>query len=319
MGSRNFDLQYYATEKSYNDICIRRWTRHYDFSRFEADWQALRSGEKLQLRHIQELFDKQYTHFGHFWKEPSNLGQQLADRAISLSLSDSDEAGGPREQEMVEILFQTLESMEPASILLRCVHPTRFGIYSPPILAFLQIPVASPVQHYLEVCKELRCWSKHFHLKSAGETDRALWVFYEHAYGPQHLEQTAQLRESFENDRWVQERQAFNVLHKFLKSYPTIKQATFLAAVDPNLAGKIAGCHFERVLRSFTKIWDEDTSVRRVINRYVRMRRLPPDTREALQRVWDLRCDTIHSRKELTAPEAQQMIQTINRLLPPQH
>jgi hypothetical protein len=303
MRSENFDLKKYATVDSYNYICQKRWQKTYDLTRFEQTWRALRSGkELLQTHHVTELFSKKNAHFGHFWEQPANLQQKLAAAPISLVISDSDPPQGTQEQNLAEKLFSTLESMEAASVLLRNIYPMRFGIYSPLILAFLQIPVASPVQHYLDVCKELGGWREHFHLNSAGETDRALWVFYEYAYGPKRCEDYKLLRESFENDHWIQERQAFHALHKFLKSYDTMKQADFLAKIDSNLAGKIAGCEFERILRAVTgELTNNDMP--KVINLYVKKQGLPPSDGDALHWVWKRRIRTVHSKKDLSKVE----------------
>jgi hypothetical protein len=314
MPSPNFDLQKYATVDSYNYICLKRWQRTYELTRFEPTWWTLRSGKELQIRHVTELFSKKNAHFGHFWEQPADLQQKLAAAPISLVMSDSDPSQGTEEQDLVEKLFSTLESMEAASVLLRSIYPMRFGIYSPLILAFLQIPVASPVQHYLDICKELGVWRENFHLSSVGETDRALWVFYEYAYGPKHCEDYKPLRESFENDHWIRERQAFNVLHKFLKSYDTIRQAAFLAKIDPNLAGKIAGCEFERILRTVTGE-RTNTDMRKVINLYVKKQGLPLSDGGALNWVWQRRIQTVHSKKDLGKQEVVKMIKIINRIL----
>jgi len=315
MAPPSFDLGIYASKQKYDDICRRRWDRPYDLTRLEDDWKALGNGEPLRLRHVKELFDKERTPFGHFWEEPA-IPEEEPEEKISLVLSDSDQPGGAKEQELCRNLFSTLGSMEAASVLLRCVHPARFGIYSPPLLAFLQIPLAPPVEHYMEVCKELRLWRDQFSLKSVGETDRALWVFYEDAYGPKHTENPEQLRASFERDGWVRGRQAFNVLHRFFKSFETLKQASILAEIDPNLAGKVAGCEFERMLRTVTGEWQE-TDMPAIINNYVKNNGSPPSTKNALHWVWRRRVDTVHSLADLSEQNVAKMINIIRNLLPP--
>ena len=153
---------------------------------------------------------------------------------------------------IVNQLFRELGSLELTSVLLRCVHPEYFGIYSPPLLCLLQVPIAEPVLHYLAYCDELAAWGQHFlPKKSVGETDRALWVFYERVYGPRvDLVNREDYKRVFEDDPWVRKRHADNSLGRFFQQYSTLDRR-FLIGIDDNLAGKIAGCEFEACLKSF--------------------------------------------------------------------
>src|ERR1035438_2397519 len=96
-----------------------------------------------------------------------------------------------------------------------------------------QVPIAEPVLHYLAYCDELDVWGQYFLAKrSVGETDRALWVFYELAYGP-HADPKSrnEYQKAFRDDPWVQKRHADNLLGPFFRQYTPLKQAGFLLGV----------------------------------------------------------------------------------------
>jgi hypothetical protein len=81
-----------------------------------------------------------------------------------------------------------------------------------------------------------------------------------------------------------------------------MKQADFLAKIDSNLAGKIAGCEFERILRAVTgELTNNDMP--KVINLYVKKQGLPPSDGDALHWVWKRRIRTVHSKKDLSKVE----------------
>jgi|SRR5581483_947430 len=320
-----FPLRNYNSRSKYDEVCRRRFGRTYDLDRTVQQFQELRRPDcRLTARHVAQLFDPAHTHFGHFWRPAPDLETKLDPRRISLARPDgvSDEW----RRQVVGAVFEFLGSVEAVSVLLRCTHPEEFAVYSPPTLNLLQLPAQPPVEHYLTYCEEMRVWGAHFDTGSVAATDQALWVFYEWSYGPVCLkvedaecEQDAQARRSeFENDRWVRERQATNLLRPFFHKWSTIEQAACLAGIDPNLAGQIAGCELEKRLRRATGLEDED--VPSLIQHFshaadqdeAKRRKL----KGRLRRVWKLRHRTVHAQGDLTEEDVETMIAIIRDLLP---
>ncbi len=244
-----------SAERSYAEVCNRFRGVRYDPGALERLARAIRTkpGRLLRSDDVEAIFSKKNAHYGHYWSKLPDL--RLKEAALSLlecergkSLSDLNNWRKNR----VRALFEVAKSMEVTSVILQTIYPDDFGVYSPPVLTFLQIALRPPVDHYLAYCDELREWSAHFlNCESAARMDRALWVFYELAYGSEPKESVAaQYREAFARDTWVRQARARNVLGMFFRESSPLQQAEFLIGVDHNLAGKIAGCEFEVRLRA---------------------------------------------------------------------
>jgi len=319
-----FPLQAYDNISKYEEVCRKRFGRTYDLVATVKQFSELRRPDRiLTARHVAALFNPEETHFGHFWKPARDLEQTLDRRPISLA--KPDDAGRHWREEVVASVFEFLGSVEAVSVLLRCTQPDDFAVYSPPILNLLQLPAEPPVDHYLAYCDELRVWGTHFGTGGVANTDQALWVFYELAYGPACLKmedpdgKNAQARrDQFENDRWVRERQAGNVLRPFFHKWSTLEQAECLADIDTNLAGKIAGCEFEQRLRRATGLEDEE--VPSLIQHFTQASDPDPALRRKvkgrLRRIWKLRNRTVHAKSDLSQEEVKVMIDIIRELLP---
>jgi hypothetical protein len=323
--TRTFPLDEYDNVARYDEVCRQRFGRTYDLESLVRKFSALREpGHVLTAAHVLFLFNPEETHFGHFWRPPQDLEQTLNLRGISLAKPTN--AGRPWREDLVGMMYEILGSVEAVSVLLRCTHPEDFAVYSPPTLNLLQLPAQPPVEHYLLYCDELRGWGAHFGAPSVAKTDQALWVFYEWSYGPVSLkvhggggEKGARARRrQFENDRWVRERQACNVLKPFFHQWSAIEQAACLAGIDPNLSGKIAGCELEKRLKQSTGLEDEE--VPSLIQHFSTAADQDPGRRRKikgrLRRAWKLRNKTVHLQGDLTPAEAEDMIAIIRDLLP---
>jgi hypothetical protein len=321
-----FPLKEYDNVLKYDEVCRKRFGRTYDIGTLVRKFKDLcQPHHPLTARRVMELFDPDESHFGHFWKPPQDLERNLPFHGISLARPAEADQKAWRES-VVAAIFEFLGSVEAVSVLLRCVYPDDFAVYSPPILNLLQLPAQPPVDHYLAYCDELRVWGAHFGTGAVAPTDQALWVFYEWSYGPACLKiedpsdpRDAQARRAeFENDKWVRERQATNVLRPFLHKWSTLEQAECLADVDSNLAGTIAGCELEKRLRKATGLADED--VPSLIQHFSQQVDLNPDRRrevkQQLRKAWKLRNRTVHAHSDMNYMDVRAMIETIKELLP---
>lgn len=95
-------------------------------------------------------------------------------------------------------------------------------------------------------------------------------------------------------------------------------QAECLAAIDPDLAGKIAGCEFEKRLKQATNLEDEE--VPSLIQYFSDATDQDPARRRKvksrLRRVWKLRNRTMHVQGSLSQADVEAMIAIIRDLLP---
>ena len=322
---RLFRLQEYCSAERYDEVCRKRFGRTYDLDRPVESVRELRlPGSVLRASHVVELFDPDRTHFGHFWKPPRDLEKTL--EAWRIPVARPADAGGTWREEVVLRVFERFGSVEAASVLLRAVHPEEFAVYSPPLLNLLQLQAQAPVDHYLSYCDELRVWGDRFGTGEVARTDHALWLFYEWAYGPAclQMEDPRQMdaearRAEFENDRWVRERQAKNVLRPFFSQWSTLDQAACLADVDANLAGKIAGCELETRLRQSTGLELEDMpSVIHAFCVQTADPALQRERKQRLRRAWKLRNRTVHSGSSLSPADVRMLIDTARELFPPE-
>lgn len=313
-------LQKCATEEWYCQAYEKRSSRP-GLRELDWLWQDLRAGRPLQATDLDELLDK--THFGEFWRIPSTLDREgLAKKKISIMKidcsSDADDKKRWNEwrRRIVKQLFLEFGSLDLTSVLLRCVHPEGFGIYSPPLLCLLQVPIAEPVTHYLAYCDELAVWGRHFlgDKTTIGEADQAIWVFYERVYGPRaDLENRQECQKSFKRDPWVRKRHTDSVLKPFFQRFPALKQAEFLIGIDDNLAGKIAGCEFEARLRSLVNEREFNGDLVDLIE-YVAEHKHYGPRKHDLHWVRDRRNRALHGEKGIQKGEVEKMIEVTGNL-----
>lgn len=150
-------------------MCLRRFkTRAFSIEAIDRLLPDLRDGSTRYLSgsHLSALFDEDRTHFARFWKNPISAIKAPEDRPVALHPEhpiQSQEQWEAWRWSLVKELFQPLGSLDIVSVVLRCVHPRDFGVYSPIHLNFLHIGhTADPVRHYLRFCDELRKWGIHF-------------------------------------------------------------------------------------------------------------------------------------------------------------
>lgn len=188
------------------------------------------------------------------------------------------------------------------------------------------MPIERPVPHYLAYCDELEEWGKEFLGKpSVGETDRALWVFYERVYVLRaDLKDSDECQRAFRRDPWIRKRHTKSLLRPFFQRYSALKQAEFLIDIDTNLAGKIAGCEFEARVKSlvsdsqeFKKWWKERPDLAGDLEarvEYLAEKKGFGPQRQDLRAVRALRNDCIHEEKGIQRSAVEKMIEVTGSL-----
>lgn len=240
----SFDLQTYLDR--FADVCRRKFQRAYSFRALEKDYEQLRTGKRwLVARDVVKIFDPARTPFARYWQKPNEreLDEELKNRRLMLAPIPADS------RETVERLLGVFHNTGVVSLVLRFVHPDRFGIFSTPVVNLLQIHRPTAVELYCAFCDELREWQKHFRLASVAETEMALWAFHQQTRGPELTPEAEQARHEFDAEVWIQRRRIAQALRPFLEKYGPLEFARILLEEHPKLAAKIAGEEYERLLR----------------------------------------------------------------------
>lgn len=134
------------------EVCERKFGRRFDFSKLESEFAQIRTGgSRLKARDVSKIFDSSRTPFGRYWPEPDAkvLEKQLSRQHVFLSPVADDG------RELVERLLKVFHNLGVVSLVLRMVHPDRFGVFSTPIVDLLQVHRARTVDFYMAFCEEL--------------------------------------------------------------------------------------------------------------------------------------------------------------------
>ena len=236
------DLKAYLEQ--YHEICKRYYGRDYDFSAIEKGFAPLREGQGwLTPQHVSRVFHPDNTPFRKYWPKPSKDDlDKLSAARLSLKLNPKDRG------DLVRRLLSIFHNTGVTSLILRCVHPDCFGVFSTPVLHLLQVNHSSTVELYLAYCDELSEWKSHFRLSSVADTEMAITSLAEIIKGVDNDKKAKDAKRSFEEDVWVQRRRARNILRPFLNTFGPLQLARILLDEYPKLAGMIAGAEYERLL-----------------------------------------------------------------------
>lgn len=309
----SFDLQTYLNR--FPEVCRQKFQRAYSFRALEKDYEQLRAGKRwLVARDVVKIFDPARTPFARYWPKPNEkeLDRALKGQRLMLAPVPADS------RELVEKLLAVFHNTGIVSLVLRFVHPDRFGIFSTPVVNLLQIHQPTTVELYLAFCYELREWQKHFRMTSVAETEMALWAYHQLARGPEHSPEAEPARRDFDADVWIQRRRIAQALRPFLEKYGPLELARILVEEHPKLAGKIAGEEYERLLRRAARQSGVKLGVRGSIeilfDRLEHDGRISLEEKTLLRRVWEGRNAAVHPEAGLTPEEVEVMIDTIERI-----
>jgi len=307
-----FDLN--TCFERFNAVCQQKFKRVYNFRALEKDFEQLRGGKRwLVARDILKLFDPARTPFGQYWPEPRERDLDAALKRDHLYM-----APAPSDRELIERVLALVHNIGIVSLVLRFVHPDRFGIFSTPVVNLLQIHRPTTVELYMAFCDELREWQKHFRLSSVADTGTALWTFHEMAKSADHSPESAAARAAFDADVWVQRRRAAQALRPFFKKYGPLELARILVEEHPKLAGKVAGEEYERRLRDIARRMGLRLGVKGsteiLFDRLEQNGYITLEQKTLLRRIWATRNKSVHPVATLSHEEVENMIDTIEHI-----
>jgi hypothetical protein len=308
----DFDLK--ACFELFNAVCQQKFKRTYNFRVLEKDFEQLRAGKRwLVARDILKLFDSARTPFGQYWPPPRER-----DLDAILKQDHFYMAPAPSDRDLIVRLLGVVHNIGIVSLVLRFVHPDRFGIFSTPVVNLLQIHRPTTVELYMAFCDELREWQKHFRLPSVADTGTALWTFHEIAKSAEPAPDTDAARQAFDADVWVQRRRASQALRPFFKKYGPLELARILVEEHPKLAGKVAGEEYERRLRDIARRMGLRLGVKGsteiLFDRLEQTGYITLEQKTLLRRIWTTRNKSVHPVATLSHEEVENMIDTIEQI-----
>jgi hypothetical protein len=305
----------------FQKICEQKFGRTYDLDAIEAHFREHATGKRhLTSKDVGKIFSTDNTPYGKYWQRPHAklLDEVLTKERLYVGPLTKDSKA------LVQRLLGVFHNIGTSSLVLRFVHPDRFGIFSTPVIHLLQVTRPATVDLYFAYCDELARWCQHFGLPSVAQTETALWTFAETAKLADIDAVAAKARREFDDDMWVQRERAAQVLRPFFKKYGRLQLAQILLDEDPILAGKIAAEEYERLLAMAS--WHlrqrplprergaaEGLLEELAIKGYIR-----PEDKIELQRVWQTRNKVVHpSGKRPERAEVEVMIDFIQRICVP--
>jgi hypothetical protein len=302
------------------EVCKQKFGRAYSFRALEKKFEPLCTGNRwLAAKDVLNIFDPTATPFGRYWPKPSEkeLDQVLKKARLVLGPSPAD----PRE--LVRRGLAVLHSIGIVSLVLRFVHPARYGVFSTPIMNLLQVHRPRTLDLYIAYCDELRAWKEHFRLESVADTETALWTYHELVAGETHDSEISTSHAEFDADVWIQRRRVAQVLRPFLRHYGPLELARILLEEEPKLAGKIAGEEYERLLRVAARelCGGMNLNVRGAIellfDRLAEDGNISPEDSAQLGKAWKVRNAAVHSGRPPDPEQVENMIDTIERICRP--
>jgi hypothetical protein len=313
------DLKAYF--EKFPDICRNKFGRTYDFEVLEAHFREHATGKRhLTAKDVGKLFSAENTPFAKYWPKPHTkvLDETLTRERVYVGpLNDTGKA-------LVQKLLPVFHNIGTVSLLLRFVHPQRFGIFSTPVIHLLQVTRPATVDLYVAYCDELARWREHFRLDSVAKTENALWTYAEFVKLADNGPEVAKARRQFDEDLWVQRERAAQVIRPFFQRYGPLQLAQILLDEDAIIAGKIAAEEYERLLgiASLQVLGRPLPRAKGAPERLIEQLRakgyIRPEDKVELQRVWGTRNKVIHpSGKRAEREEVEVMIDFIQRICIP--
>lgn len=304
-----FDLKRYLD--LFDAVCESKFGRTYDFRKLERKFTDVRKGKPLQAQQVMAVFDSEVTPFARYWAVPNRheVERRLKTHPVILLLDDP--------ARVVRAVLDVVDHVDTASLILRCVHPSEFAVYSVPVVNLVRVPAAPPIQHYLAYCAELKEWGQHFGLQTVAEADTALWTFHQKTIAGNNDQFSFAELNLFENDEWVQRRRAQLSIRPLIEKYGAIGLARVLIDTDTRLAAMLASEQFERLLElrgTGVKGLAACSSVSDKLKLLLRADRIAMVEYVELKDAVKVRNKAVHSAAPPRAEELENMIDIVERI-----
>jgi len=303
----------------YQEVAILKYGGTLDFKRLEKSMEPVRLGrEEFSNQHLEML--ERDNLFPAWWKLPKLIGPELE------VLKGAFRNIQPRDQDLVQKLFDIFKNIEVLSCLLRVICPQHYGIYSAPVENLLSIKAETPVRKYLVYLENLTELQEEYGLERIADVDMALFALcclLNEGYIRQNPEYHQIYLDYLERPNLVKKISARNALRNIRQEniYYLDLAESFLEN-DPEIAGILAGkeleCLINRLfseLQTRHKIYPpgpmpeklEELALRKVFSDQVK---------EDIQKWWDTRNDCVHlNLAEASEPELNQLRARVRQMI----
>jgi hypothetical protein len=307
--------------KQFDLICKQKFGCTYDLAALEAYFREHASGNRhLTAKDVSKVFNPENTPYAKYWPRPhmKTLEEALGQRRLYVGFTSEDP------KPLVQTLLSLFQNIGTTSLLLRFIHPQRFGIFSTPVIHLLQVNRSATIDLYLAYCAELELWREHFRMSSVAQTETGLWTYAEYTKLADSDAGAKKAKQLFENDMWVQRERAAQVIRPFFRHYGRLQLAKILLSEDHILSGKIASEEYERLLGMASWYLHKRTLPRErgaaeaLIEELKNKGYIRSEDIVELVSIWKLRNKVVHpSGKRPVSEEVDAMIDRIERICVP--
>ena len=229
----------------YPELTQLRTRQTYDLPRVEREVRQASSGYLVDAKVLKIIEESAGWSYPTWWPR---LSEKITE---PVKLKDLRSAEG--KQDAVKLLHSSLMHIEVVSVVLRFLCPEEFGILSPPVMAFVNLPPADTHAHlyhnYLSVLKKLlrKCPA----LKHVANVDMALWsAAHLNYFLPKDRARRDELSKKIWRDEFFQEIRLNNLFDGFGRFWQGTDRERLvlsrsLIAHDSTVAAVIAAKCFE--------------------------------------------------------------------------
>jgi len=270
--------------------------------------------------HVLEIIEQSPS-----WSYPAwwpKLSQVLS---TTIRLPADLESSDGAVRQVVEQVMAQLKHIEVVSVVLRFVEPRTFGIFSPPVTAFLNLaPTGDHVGYYLRYLKNLKALLAHYRvLDRMADVDMALWVAAHLAFH----EKFAPLANEVNRDEFFQVFRLRNLMAGIRRAKPSdvswrMVFAQALLQRDHVTAALVTARSYEDLIWHVSRVYgiklppdpSRPADCPRLINAIAAdpfiLKRLKVDGLD-LRGLWQMRNGAIHDEEGLPEPEARRFVMAV--------
>lgn len=305
----------------YQEVAILKYGGTLDFKRLEKSMEPVRLGrEEFSNQHLEML--ERDNLFPAWWKLPKLTGLELE------VLKGAFRNIQPRDQDLVQKLFDIFKNIEILSCLLRVICPQHYGIYSAPVENLLSIKAETPVRKYLVYLENLTELQEEYGLERIADVDMALFALcclLNEGYIRQNPEYHQIYLDYLERPNLVKKISARNALRNIRQEniYYLGLAESFLET-DPEIAGILAGKELECLVND---LWENErerlghklykpSNMPEKLEELARKKVISDQVKEDIQKWWNTRNDCVHlNLAEASEPQLQELRARVSEMI----
>ncbi|MGQ9801499.1 MAG: hypothetical protein ACUVRL_07545 [Candidatus Saccharicenans sp.] len=305
----------------YENLAILKYGGTLDFERLEKSMEPVRLGqEEFSYRHLQML--QQDNLFPAWWKLPELQPPEL--EALKWVFKNPQ----PRDQNLVQKLFDIFKNIEILSCLLRVTCPQHYGIYSAPVENLLSIKAETPVKKYLTYLENLAELHEEYSLERIADVDMALFALC-CLLNEEFIRQNPDFHQIYldylKEPNPVKKISARNALRNIRQeNIFYLDLAELFLETDPEIAGIMAGKELEGLVDN---LWERErhksgykpyrpSSKPELLEELARRKAYTDQIKEELQQWWQIRNDCVHlNLAEASQPQLQELRTRVSQMI----